>query len=194
MEPNAITEPELIAACLQGKPAAQRALFERFAGRLMSLCRRYGSKTSEAEDMHQKGWLRIFDNLALCKNTEGPALEAWLRRVMVTTCLNHLRDQKKHKIWQNELQTHMENTTSYDPGLLLADAAQLQAAVHALPEGARLVFNLFAVEGFSHAEVATMLQISEGTSRSQLTRARQLLQAKIAQISAPNRSKTNSQL
>ena len=129
--------------------------------------------------MHQKGWLRIFDKLAQCRDPQGPALESWLRRVVVTSCLNHLKAQQRHKIWQNELPANAEDTTTYDPHLLETDAQQLQAAVLTLPEGARLVFNLFAVEGYTHAEVAKMLNISEGTSRSQLTRARQLLQARL---------------
>ena len=95
------TDLELIQGCQSRQAAAQRALYERFAAALYGVCRRYGRDTMEAEDMHQLGFIRIFDQIGRFAGTTRPELEAWMRRVMVTTSLNALANQQRHKVWLN---------------------------------------------------------------------------------------------
>lgn len=158
-------------------------LYERFAAVLFGVCRRYGRDTFEAEDMHQIGFVRIFDQIGKFRGSTRQELEAWLRRVMVTTCLNALASQKRHKVWLNQIpDDHPEQPAPGEPRLDHLDAEELQGMVNALPDGARTIFNLFAVEGYAHAEIAQMLGISEGASRAQLTRARHILKQKLHTI------------
>lgn len=162
--------------------AAQRALYERYAGLLFALCRRYSKDKMEVEDFHQIAFVRVFGQIKSCRAQSRPELEAWLRRVTANSCLNEVARSKRAKLWLNDVPAAMpEPAAPGEPQLGHLDAAQLQALVDGLPDGARLIFNLFALEGFSHAEIATSLSISEGTSRAQLARARRLLREQLGQ-------------
>ena len=169
----------IVAACLKGNAQAERALFDRFASSMMAVCRRYTPNRDDAEDLVQTGFVRVFEKLSQYR---GGSLNAWVRRVFVTNCLNAWQRRKRQN-WLEALPEETENLAPTEPESFdhMADA-QLVEAIASLPEGARVIFNLFAVEGYPHTEIAQMLGITEGGCRAQFARARQLLQQKLAHL------------
>ena len=163
---------KLIKDCLHGKPAAQRALYEQYAGSMLGVCYRFTKSVNDAEDVLQEGFVKVFRHLQQYKS-EGE-LGAWIRRIMVTTAINYL---KKHSHYQADLSfTDMGlHPVSLDNPDVLLDAKDLADIVRQLPPGYQTIFNLYAIEGYNHVEIGKMLGISEGTSRSQYSRARALL-------------------
>lgn len=167
MDPHA-----LVKDCLKGKPSAQRQLYELYAEQMLGVCYLYTKSMDDAEDVMQEGFMKVYLNLHQFK-FEGE-LGAWIRRIMVNTALNYL---KKHKRYQNELaftESALHPVTDDNPELNL-NAKELAALVRQLPTGYQTIFNLHAVEGYSHVEIGKLLGINEGTSRSQYARARSLL-------------------
>lgn len=173
-----MTEFEIIEGCKNKDPRSQRALFDRFAGKMMGVCLRYANDASEAEDMLQDAFLRIFQHIDQFK-FEG-AFEGWIRRVVVNAAI---RTIEKKKIQYKELEENM-----YDVPRVEATAynhlnqEELMKLINQLPDGYRIVFNLSAIEGYSHEEIGAMLNIQPGTSRSQLVKARKMLQYQILQL------------
>ena len=173
-----MTEFEIIEGCKNKDPRSQRALFDRFAGKMMGVCLRYANDASEAEDMLQDAFLRIFQHIDQFK-FEG-AFEGWVRRVVVNAAI---RTIEKKKIQYKELEENM-----YDVPRVEATAynhlnqEELMKLINQLPDGYRIVFNLSAIEGYSHEEIGAMLNIQPGTSRSQLVKARKMLQYQILQL------------
>ncbi len=167
MDPHA-----LVKDCLKGKPSAQRQLYELYAAQMLGVCYLYTKSNDDAEDVMQEGFMKVYLNLHQFK-FEGE-LGAWIRRIMVNTALNYL---KKNKRYQNELaftETTLHPITDENPELNL-NAKELASLVRQLPVGYQTIFNLHAVEGYSHVEIGRLLGINEGTSRSQYARARSLL-------------------
>ena len=163
---------ELLTAAVRGERAAQRELYDAFAPLVFGICLRYGRSRAEAQDFSQETWLMIFRKLD--RYAGAGSFEGWLRRVTANCCLSGLRATG---LTFTELPPVLPTGLHVDPTALSElGAAELAAHVASLPEGYRLVFNLVAVEGFSHAEAAEALGISESSSRSQLTRARAALQ------------------
>lgn len=164
----------LVKECLKGRPDAQRELYQHFAEGMLGVCYRYTKSMTDAEDVLQEGFIKVFMHLHQFKS-EGE-LGGWIRRIMVNTALNFL---KKNSRYQTDL-SYLENgnglhpVSSDDPEVLL-NAKDLAELVRQLPTGYQTIFNLHAVEGFSHVEIGKMLGINEGTSRSQYARARALL-------------------
>ncbi|MCA6466910.1 MAG: sigma-70 family RNA polymerase sigma factor [Chitinophagaceae bacterium] len=173
-----MTEFEIIEGCKNKDPRSQRELFDRFAGKMMGVCLRYANDASEAEDMLQDAFLRIFQHIDQFK-FEG-AFEGWVRRVVVNAAI---RTIEKKKIQYKELEENM-----YDVPRVEATAynhlnqEELLKLINQLPDGYRMVFNLSAIEGYSHEEIGVMLNIQPGTSRSQLVKARKMLQYQILQL------------
>jgi RNA polymerase sigma factor (sigma-70 family) len=163
---------ELIKDCLKGKPAAQKQLYEEFAPVMMGVCFRYTKSLQDAEDIMQEGFVRVFRFLKQYKN-EGE-LGAWIRRIMVNTALNYLKQSKKYQydLLFDKAEMHV---VSVDDAEIKMNAKELAELIRQLPTGYQTIFNLYAVEGYSHPEIGQMLGISENTSRSQYMRARQLL-------------------
>jgi RNA polymerase sigma-70 factor (ECF subfamily) len=162
----------LVKNCLKGKAAAQKQLYEEFASPMLGVCYRYTKSIQDAEDVLQEGFVRVFKFLDQY-NGEGE-LGAWIRRIMVNTALNYLKKSQKY---QHDLlfdKTELVAISSNDPEVLL-NAKELAELIRQLPTGYQAIFNLHAVEGFSHVEIGQMLGISENTSRSQYMRARHLL-------------------
>ncbi len=166
----------LVEGCRRQDRLVQRLLYEQYAGKLFVVCKRYVRQPDEAEDVLQDAFIKIYQHIDSFR-FESP-LEAWLRRIVVNTALKHLRKQKN---WQ-----HTADIADLAPVLPQADESlpglyhqQLLQLIHELPPGCRTVFNLYAVEGYTHVEIAELLDISEGTSKSQLFRARSLLQRKL---------------
>jgi len=165
-------EYQLVKDCLKGRAAAQKQLYETHAPAMLAVCYRYTKSVADAEDVLQEGFVKAFKNLQQYKG-EGE-LGAWLRRIMVTTAINFL---KKASRYQSELlftdeQLHV--VSAYEPQVSL-DAKELADLIRQLPAGYQTIFNMHAVEGYSHVEIGRLLGISEGTSRSQYARGRALL-------------------
>jgi RNA polymerase sigma factor (sigma-70 family) len=168
-------DKELVRACMAEKANMQAALYKRFAGKMYGICLRYAATTAEAEDLLQQGFIKVFLNLS--KFREG-SLEGWIRKIMVNEAIDHFRKQKQNVVdFQESIpENHLDNSASILENL---EAETLLNLIKKLPDGCRMVFNLFAVEGYSHAEIGKILGISEVNSRSQFHRARLLLKEKI---------------
>lgn len=173
-----LTEYEIIEGCIRQDSKCQRALFDRYAGKMMGVCTRYAKDTMEAEDMLQDAFIKVFQYIGQFK-FEG-AFEGWIRRIVVNTAIRHL---EKKKIQFKDIEE-----TTYDAPRVEASAythlgqEDLLKLINQLPDGYRMVFNLNAIEGYSHEEIAEMLNIQPGTSRSQLVKARKMLQYQILQL------------
>lgn len=169
------TETQLIAALRRGEAKAHKVVYERFSGKMMTVCTRYCANRADAEEVMLDGFMRVFEKIDQFR--EDGSFEGWIRRIMVTESLMFLR---KSKQWRHELP--LEDVTE-EPDYEWADASlnadELLRMVGQLSDGYRTVFNLYAIEGYSHAEIADTLGISEGTSKSQLSRARALLQTQL---------------
>jgi len=173
---NDLTDLELLRGCLESNAKAQKVFFERYAPKMFGVCLRYASCKEEAEDMLQDGFVRVFNNLSSYRN-EG-SLEGWVRRIIVHVAIRHKQNQKL----QFKEHTYLENTTDVaaSPEILSQlNQHEMLGLVQTLPEGYRMIFNLHAIEGYSHSEIAQLLNIQESTSRSQLTKARKWLLQKI---------------
>ncbi len=172
---NSITEKDLVALCIKGDKKAHRMLFDLFAGRLMSVCRRYSRSQEEAEDMLQEAFIKIFSKLESYQGSGS--LYGWLKSVTVNTSIKVLQ-KKYNKIVSEDImdiQVH-GNMPSIHHNLLAED---LMTIINALPLGYRSVFNLYELEGYSHKEIGELLEITESTSRSQLAKAKKLLKKSI---------------
>ncbi|GAB4035532.1 RNA polymerase sigma factor [Spirosoma gilvum] len=172
------TEAQLIAALKRGESRAHKVVYERYAGKMLAVCTRYCANRDDAEEVMIDGFMRVFEKIEQFR--EDGSFEGWIRRVMVTESLMFLR---KNKQWRQEVSI---DDVTVEPDYAWADTSvnenDLLRMVNQLPDGYRTVFNLYAIEGYSHAEIAEMLGISEGTSKSQLSRARVLLQTNLKKL------------
>lgn len=167
------SEEKLIQQCRKGRPEAQRALYERYSPSLMAVCRRYLGSSEDAEEALSNSFIKIFRRLDQYRG-EG-ALAAWMRRIAVNEALDFLRYRKNHfSAWPEKgLEAPAQEQEQSD------EADQLLQMIESLPLGYKTVFNLYAIEGYSHREIAELLGISEGTSKSQLSKARRELQSQM---------------
>ena len=173
-----MTDEEIIAGCVKKNPFAQKQLYDKLAKKMMGVCLRYCDNQEEAEDVMQNGFINVFENIEKFKATGS--LEGWVRRIIVNTALTNIRRNKKLR--QNVELVEIEYTlpSSHELGDSLA-VKELLKIIQTLPLGFKTVFNLHAIEGYSHKEIGEMLGISEGTSKSQYSRAKAWLQ-KIVQV------------
>lgn len=177
MSKSHLSEQELLGACRSGDRSMQFEFYARFARKMMAVCRRFTATKMEAEDQLQESFVLVFRNI---EQYRGGSLEGWVRRIVVNQCINHFRNQKRKLIWVSEISEELESKTCANNNSWVnqVDAEQLMLWIDTLPLGAKTVFNLAAIEGYKHNEIALMLGIAESASRSQLTRARQALQKK----------------
>jgi RNA polymerase sigma factor (sigma-70 family) len=162
----------LVKDCLKNKPAAQKQLYEQFAPAMLGVCYRYTKSLQDAEDVLQEGFVKVY--LHLNKYQASGELGAWIRRIMVTTALNYL---KKNKRYREELvfaEMPLHPVSDNNP-IIQLDAKELSELIRQLPTGFQTIFNLYAIEGYTHPEIGALLGISDGTSKSQYARARYLL-------------------
>jgi RNA polymerase sigma-70 factor (ECF subfamily) len=168
-----MTEQAILAGCLNNDPVAQRELYNRYSPKMLSVCYRFGQNREDAEDMLQEGFIRVFTQMHSFRNSGS--FEGWIRRIIVHTCINFL---KKHKKFNESLDlayvVNIQVKEETVPSLMLA--RQVVECIRLLPVGYRTVLNLYAIEGYSHKEIADMLEIEESTSRSQYTRAKTMLE------------------
>jgi len=173
---NFTTEAELINGCLRGDRKAQQQLYDQYCGKFLAICLRYIKDHDLAEDVMIEGFMRIFEKLSQYENKGS--FEGWMKKVIVREALMALR-RNKNLMLEVALDQHEENQIhQYEWKGLEAD--ELMEMVHDLPIGYRTVFNLYAIEGYAHGEISELLGISENTSKSQLSRARNLLKQKLA--------------
>ncbi|WP_238987189.1 RNA polymerase sigma factor [Confluentibacter flavum] len=170
-------ETTLIEKAAKNNREAQQTLFEMFSPKMLSVCRYYISDLQYAEDVMLDGFFKVFTHLKSFKN-EG-SFEGWIRRIMIRESISFLRKQKQIELSMDDI--HYEN--DYDDSINTnIEVADLQKLIDDLPEGYKIVFVMYAIEGYKHHEIASMLHITEGTSKSQLFKARKLLQEKIKEI------------
>ena len=178
---------KLVRDCLKARPEAQRQLYEHFAESMLGVCYRYTKSLKDAEDVLQEGFVKVFLNLKQYRN-EGE-LGAWVRRIMVTTALNFLKRNRNYRDQMYFPTEHLHPIVSDDPALLL-QAKDLAELIRQLPPGYQTIFNLHAIEGYSHVEIGVLLGITDGTSRSQYARARGLLIRWLEKYSADNKKES----
>ena len=168
-----MTEELLLAGCLKNNATSQDAFYHKYSPRMFGVCYRFAKNREDAEDMLQEGFIKIFSQIHQYRN-EG-SLEGWIRRVIVHTCINVLKKNKKFSDTVD---------IAYAAGLMIREesvpgvmqAKEIVESIRLLPMGYRTVLNLYAIEGYSHKEIGAMLDIEESTSRSQYTRAKAMLE------------------
>ena len=168
-----MTEEQMLAGSIKHNASAQEALYNRFSPRMLGVCYRFAKNREDAEDMLQEGFIKVFTQLQQYRG-EG-ALEGWIRRIIVHTCINILKKNKKFADCVDII--HANNVFIREdliPSIM--QAKQVVESIRMLPIGYRTVLNLYAIEGYSHKEIAAMLEIEESTSRSQYTRAKAMLE------------------
>lgn len=163
----------MLKGCLENNAASQEALYTRLSPKMLGVCYRFAKNREDAEDMLQEGFIKVFAQIHQYRN-EG-ALEGWIRRIVVHTCINILKKNKKFSdsvdiSYANGVGIREENIPS------IMQAKQVVECIRLLPVGYRTVLNLYAIEGYSHKEIGSMLDIEESTSRSQYTRAKVMLE------------------
>jgi RNA polymerase sigma factor (sigma-70 family) len=181
-----MTEEAILQGCLRNEAIAQKELYGRYSPKMLAVCYRFGHNREDAEDMLQEGFIKVFSQIHTFRN-QG-AFEGWVRRIIVHTCINNLKKNKKFNesvdlINATTLQVREESVPS------IVQAKQVVECIRLLPLGYRTVLNLYAIEGYSHKEISIMLEIEESTSRSQYTRAKQMLEDILVRKKILQRSK-----
>jgi RNA polymerase sigma factor (sigma-70 family) len=175
-----LTENQLIKACIREDAASQKEVFDRFSGRMLTVCLRYARNAADAEDILQDAFIKVFDKMHQFK-FEG-SFEGWIRRIVVNTALKKysLRRYEKEVVGY---EVKEKDESSIEPSAYSdLTAKDLLDLINALPSGYKLIFNLYVIEGYQHDEIAEMLGIQPGTSRSQLVKARNMLQKQILEL------------
>lgn len=170
-------EAQLIKKASQNNREAQHTLYEWHAPKMLSVCRYYINDVHHAEEVMLNGFFKVFTKLKSF-NSNG-SFEGWIRRIMVNEAISFLRSKKQLEFSSGEIIYQDIATNNINEEI---DVAQIQQLIDYLPEGYRMVFVMYAIEGYKHSEIATMLSINEGTSKSQLFKARQLLQQQLKKL------------
>ena len=169
---------ELIREAKRGSAAAQKYLFDQWSDRMLMICRRYVKNGEDSEELLLDGFYKFFKNLSSFVYQGDAALYAWLKRIMINECLMFLR---KKNVFNIVTEAEADDILLPEEALNILSAAEIFNLIIQLPVGYRTVFNLYAVEGMPHLEIASLLGIAEGTSKSQLSKAKRLLQKMLLQ-------------
>jgi RNA polymerase sigma-70 factor (ECF subfamily) len=169
-------ERELIELAVENNRHAQHQIYSKFSPKMLSVCRQYIKDLHQAEDIMITAFMKVFTNLKNFKH-EG-SFEGWIRRIMINECISYIRVQKKVKFIEDE-NYFEESFNNIESQFSVED---IQFLIDNLPDGYKMVFNLYAIEGYKHQEIAEMLGINEGTSKSQLSHARKMLQNNIGKL------------
>ena len=182
-----VSDEQIIEGCLSGKRKAYYLLYRKYASVMMAICMRYCKHRDDAEDVLQEGFIKVFSNMEKYRH-EG-SFEGWIKRIMINTSIDHYQDNLQHAyhIDVDELQgTALPDApTGHDPDPTPYEGLsreKLMAVIQSLPDGYRMVFNLYAIEGMNHREIAESLSISENTSKTQLMKARRSLRNKLKEL------------
>jgi RNA polymerase sigma-70 factor (ECF subfamily) len=168
---------DLIQGCIKEDRVCQRELYKLFASKMMVVCLRYAKDKMEAEDILQEGFIKIYDNIS--KFRMQGSFEGWIRRIMVNTAINKIRAGKRQF---EELDDRMMEVSNNQDVLDNFSAKDILNLISEMPAGYKYVFNMFAIEGFSHKEIADSLGIEEASSRSQYAKAKKYLQQKLIEL------------
>lgn len=169
-------EKDIIAQAADNNRHAQQIIYSKHAPKMLSICRQYVKDVHQAEDIMITAFMKVFTNLKAFEHKGS--FEGWIRRIMVNECISYLRVQKKVKFLEDEY--YVEDTfNNIESHFSVED---IQSLIDSLPDGYKMVFNLYAIEGFKHQEIAKMLGINEGTSKSQLSHARKMLKDQINKL------------
>ena len=186
-----MTEEAIIKGCIKNNATAQRELYNRFSPKMLAVCYRFAHNREDAEDMLQEGFIKVFTQIRTFENRG--AFEGWIRRIIVHTCINILKKNKKFSDTVDIMQaTGLFVREDSVPSII--QAKQIVECIRLLPVGYRTVLNLYAIEGYSHRDIATMLEIEESTSRSQYTRAKAMLESILVRKKILSKPKQISEL
>ncbi|MEO0403647.1 MAG: RNA polymerase sigma factor [Bacteroidota bacterium] len=164
-----MTDQDIVEGCLKKNPKAQKALYDAYAAKMMSVCLRYAGNRNDAQDVLQEGFIKVFEKLD--QFSGKGSLGGWVRMIMINTALIKIRKEKK--FLHHEEVSEVNDLSPNDHGVLEKLAAdEILSLVQNLPAGYRTVFNLYAVEGYSHKEIGEMMGISESTSKTQYFKAK----------------------
>jgi RNA polymerase sigma-70 factor (ECF subfamily) len=174
------SEKKILAGCIKGRQSAQRELFEKYSRLLLGVCNRYAQSIEEAEDIMQDGFVKIFLNIKEFKG-DG-SLVAWMRRIMINTAITHYHKMRKHRYHDDldEVSESRFEERTWEESEFTRE--ELFNVIRSMPDGYRMVFNLYALEGYKHREIAEILEIDENTSKSQYSRARKWLQERLIKL------------
>jgi RNA polymerase sigma factor (sigma-70 family) len=171
-----MTEGEIIQGCLKHKASAQEKLYALYSRRMMAICLRYTRSRAEAEDTFHEAFVKVFKSIHTWK---GGSFEGWMRRIFVNTAINSFHQNKKY--FDHVDASYAENIRcASDNGLEELSNKELLQVINQMPDGYRMIFNLHVVEGYNHNEIAEMLNIAEGSSKSQLSKAKNYLRKLIS--------------
>ena len=171
-----MSDEEMLAGCQNNKESAQKCLFDRYSGVMMGVCMRYVDSYEEAQDIVQNGFIKVFKKIGTF--TGKGSLEGWIRKIMVNSSLDYLRKIKNERfnLSIDDVEYRLKERNEIIHSLQAEDLLKI---IKTLPVGYRTVFNMYAIEGYTHKEIADELNVSENTSKSQYSRARTLLQKKL---------------
>ena len=166
-----MTEQEIIQGCVENKASAQEKLYALYSRRMMAICLRYTRSRAEAEDIFHEAFVKVFKNIRMW---QGGSFEGWMRKIFVNTAINHFHQNRKY--FDHVDASYAESMLSSTEDIISQLSNQeLLEIISRLPEGYKMIFNLHVVEGYNHAEIAEMLNIAEGSSKSQLSKAKAYL-------------------
>lgn len=171
-------EKETIQLAIDHNRFAQQKLFERYSPKMLGVCRQYVNDLQQAEDVMISSFMKLFVNLKSFENKGS--FEGWIRKIMINECISFLRVRKKVVFIEDQ---NVLTAESYNEAESQLSLDEIQTLIDDLPEGYKVVFNLYVIEGYKHKEIAEILGVNEGTSKSQLSHARRILQQKIGQFS-----------
>jgi RNA polymerase sigma-70 factor (ECF subfamily) len=172
-------EEIILKGCREGKRNAQKQLYDRYVSSMLAICLRYSKSRDEAEDLIQEGFLKIFQNINTYR--KHGSLEGWIKRIMINHALNQYKKNRKIPFAEDVEEINENEILSFDEEVEYSEPVSpetLLAMIQSLPEGYRMVFNLYAFEGYSHKEIAEAMNFSENTSKTQLMKARRQLRKK----------------
>jgi RNA polymerase sigma-70 factor (ECF subfamily) len=169
-------ENEIIRLAIENNRSAQQKIYVKFSSKMLSVCRQYIKDIHQAEDIMITAFMKVFVNLK--KFQYNGSFEGWIRRIMVNECISHIRVQKKVNFLEEENYSE-DSLNNIESQFSVED---IQFLIDNLPDGYKMIFNLFAIEGYKHHEIASMLGINEGTSKSQLSHARKILKDQILKL------------
>jgi RNA polymerase sigma factor (sigma-70 family) len=178
-----LTEKDLLIGCQKHDPKAQTAFYNRYKSKLMGVCKRYAKSAEDAEDIFQDAFIKIFNNIHTLQKAES--VNHWVKQVVVNTAINFYHQNLKYK---NHIDYEDVNEPNHEYQSILANLSteELLVLINELPDGYRMVFNLYVIDGYNHIEIGEMLGVSENTSKSQLSRAKEHLRRKLKALGIIN--------
>ena len=187
MNPSMSSEKDILAGCIKGNQSAQWELYTRYSRLLLAICSRYAKNRDEAEDILQEGFVKIYLNI---KEFKGDGqLMAWMRRIMINTAITHYHKTLKHRYHDDLAEVSESRFEDKEWGETEFTREELFGVIQQMPDGYRQVFNLYALEGYKHREIAEIMNIDENTSKSQYSRGRKWLQDRLAALKEERKKK-----